>query len=408
MKIINKVAILISWPRELDMFSVFSKNVLDDVVFIADDFIYTRNERLESGKSLVNFLNNKKIDYVLLSEVIGKIKYKVLLSTAETYQEKFTFYSYFKYIYSISIGSAIEYFRLSKFFVRIISHPLTGDGKYAKKFRKYPVERIIGINTIKYPTGLDINKLAYPKRQWKDVFDIYLCHSVIDYNLIVEKFTEAKCIRIGYPKYDNIPSVKHAKNIIFNDIKSIDKSKPLILWMPTLVGIKGEIIDNIKVWIPIIIKLLDKYNVLIRLHPKLAVMNPEIANYLAELGLLVDVKKGRNLGVLYQASDLVLSDYGGSVLSAVYMKKKLILLNSPSEKYIKWRGKRKYVDDDVRKEVSAFNLNDGVDLIKQVNNDIKYNNISKRNSLKEQYFGKDCNHKDIKIFFDKLTKEFII
>ena len=103
-----------------------------------------------------------------------------------------------------------------------------------------------------------------------------------------------------------------------------------------------------------------------------------------------------------------MSDYGGSVLSAVYMKKKLILLNSPSEKYIKWRGKRKYVDDDVRKEVSAFNLNDGVDLIKQVNNDIKYNNISKRNSLKEQYFGKDCNHKDIKIFFDKLTKEFII
>ncbi len=33
---------------------------------------------------------------------------------------------------------------------------------------------------------------------------------------------------------------------------------------------------------------------------------------------------------------------------------------------------------NVRKEVSAFNLNDGVDLIKQVNNDIKYNNISKR------------------------------
>ena len=404
MKIINKVAILISWPRELDMFSVFSKNVLDDVVFIADDFIYTRNERLESGKSLVNFLNNKKIDYVLLSEVIGKIKYKVLLSTAETYQEKFTFYSYFKYIYSISIGSAIEYFRLSKFFVRIISHPLTGDGKYAKKFRKYPVERILGINTIKYPTGLDINKLAYPKRQWKDVFDIYLCHSVIDYNLIVEKFSEVKCIRIGYPKYENLPSVKYAKNIIYNDFKSIDKSKQLILWMPTIVGIKGEIIDNINVWLPIITRLLAKYNVLISVHPKLMVLNPEMTSYLAKLGFLVNMKKARNLSVLYQASDLVLCDYGASVLSAVYMKKKLILLNSPSEKYINWREERKYVDDDVRKEVSAFNLNDGVDLIKQINNDIKYNNISKRNSLKERYFGKDCEYKNTKEIFDKLIK----
>ena len=408
MEIINKVAVLISWPRELDMFSAFSKNVLDDVVFIADDLVYTKDERFENGKSLVNFLNKKKINYVLLSEVLDKIKYRVLFSTAEAYQEKVTFRSYFKYIYSISMGGIIQYFGLSKFFLRIISHPLTGDGRCAEKFGKYPVERVIGINTIKYPKGLDINKLGYPKRQWKDVFDMYLCHSVIDYNLIVNKFSGAKCIRIGYPRYDNIPSVKCAKNIVYNDIKNIDKSKPFILWMPTLIKINGEIIDNIKVWVPIIIKLLDKYNVLIRLHPKLAVMNPEIANYLAELGLLVDVKKGRNLGVLYQASDLVLSDYGGSVLSAVYMKKKLILLNSPSEKYIKWRGKRKYVDDDVRKEVSAFNLNDGVDLIKQVNNDIKYNNISKRNSLKEQYFGKDCNHKDIKIFFDKLTKEFII
>ena len=404
MEIINKVAILISWPRELDMFSEFSKNVLGEVVIIADDFIYTRNERLESGKSLVNFLNKKKIDYVLLSEVIGKIKYKVLLSTAETYQEKFTFYSYFKYIYSISIGSTIERFRLSKFFVRIISHPLTGDGRYAKKFRKYPVERILGINTIKYPTGLDINKLAYPKRQWKDVFDIYLCHSVIDYNLIVEKFSEVKCIRIGYPKYENLPSVKYAKNIIYNDFKSIDKSKQLILWMPTIVGIKGEIIDNINVWLPIITRLLAKYNVLISVHPKLMVLNPEMTSYLAKLGFLVNMKKARNLSVLYQASDLVLCDYGASVLSAVYMKKKLILLNSPSEKYINWREERKYVDDDVRKEVSAFNLNDGVDLIKQINNDIKYNNISKRNSLKERYFGKDCEYKNTKEIFDKLIK----
>jgi hypothetical protein len=405
MKIINQVAVLISWPRELDMFSEFSKNILEEVVVIADDFTYTRDERFENRKSLISLLNNKKIDYILLSEVIGKIKYKVLFSTAEAYQEKLTFHSYLKYIYSISIGGTIQFFGLSKFFVRIFSHPLTGDGIHAKKFYKYPIERVIGLNTIKYPKGLDINKLGYPKNKWKDVFDAYLCHSVIDYDLIVGSFSEAKCIKIGYPKYDNIPSIKHAKNIIYNDIENIDKSKSIILWMPTLVGIKGEAIDNIKVWLPIITKLLDRYNILIRLHPKLVVLNPEMANYLTKLGLLVDIKKGRNLGILYQASDLVLCDYGGSVLSAVYIRKKLILLNSPSKKYINWRGERKYVDDDVRKEVSTFNINDGESLIKQVNNDIKHNNILKRNSLKERYFGKDCECKNTKETINKLIKE---
>jgi hypothetical protein len=406
MKIINKIAILISWPRELDMFSEFSKNVLGNVVIIADDFIYTKDERLKNGKSLINFLDKKKIDYILLSEVLGKIKYRVLFSTAETYQEKVTYYSYFKYIYSISIGSFIQNSGLSNFFLRIISHPLTGSGRDADKFGNYLIERVIGIKTIKYPKGLDVNKLGYPKRQWRDVFDIYLCHSKIDHNLIINKFPGAKCIEIGYPRYDNVPSTVHAKNIIFNDIKGIDASKPLLLWMPTLIKIKGEIIDNIKVWLPVMTKLLDKYNLLVRLHPKLVVLRPEMADYLASFGLLVDVRKGRNLGVLYQSSDLVLADYGGSVLSAVYMKKKLILLNSPSKKWIKWREKRKYIDDDVRNDVSSFNLNDGVALIEQIKNDIQNNDDTKIDMLKEKYFGNECNHKEIKKIFFKLIETF--
>ena len=401
MKITNKVAILISWPRELDMFLEFAKSIKGYII-VVDDLVYTQNERFENGKKILNLLNNKKIEYVLLSQVIGKIKYKVVFSTAEAYQEKVTYYSYFKYIYSISIGSFIQLSGLSRLFVNFFSHPLTGGGINAKTFIRHPVEREIGIKIIKYPKGLDINKALYPKNQWRSIFDYYLCHSEIDCNLITDKFPEAKCIKIGYPKYNSLLPEDSAKNIIYGDIASINPSKPLILWMPTLIKINGEIIDNIKVWSPVISRLLDKFNVLISLHPKLVVLEPEIANYLAELGLLVDVKKGRNLSVLYQASDLVLCDYGASVLSAVYMKKKLILLNSPSEKYINWRGERKYVDDDVRKEVSAFNLNDGVDLIKQINNDIKYNNISKRNSLKWRYFGKDCKYENTKEIFDKL------
>jgi len=399
MKITNEIAILISWPRELDMFSTFIENTIDNVVIVVDDFVYDEGERLEKGESIIKCLD-EKIEYVLLSEVLGKVKYRILFSTGgQVFQQKVTYSSYFKYLYALSIGSFIEHFKISEFFLETVGRSLTGGGKHAEKFGKYPIERAIGKKVIKYPKGLDINKATYPEDQWKNVFDIYLCHSNIDQNLINNKFPDAKCIKIGYPRYDNIPSISNAKNIIYNEIKSIDAEKPLLLWMPTMIKIRGELIDNIRIWIPIFKKILDKYNILIRVHPKMLVMDTKIATYLKDLGFLVDVKKVRNLGVLYQASDLVLADYGGSVLSAVYMKKKLILLNSSSRKYLRWRKERMYVDDDVRSDVNAFSVNDSTALNKQINESIQNNNTLRRDNLKKQYFGEDCDYENLRELF---------
>ena len=103
----------------------------------------------------------------------------------------------------------------------------------------------------------------------------------------------------------------------------------------------------------------------------------------------------------------MLADYGGSVLSAIYMKNKLILLNIMSE-YTRMREKRMYVDSDVRGSVNSFNVDDGVLLAKQIDNDIQDNSKSTRNRLKKQYFGsgKDC--KDIKEISNELAKELHI
>jgi len=402
MKVINKPAVLISWPRELDMFLAFVDKILDNVVFVVDDFIYDEDERFENGKNIIGLLDGK-VEYVLLSEVLGKVKYKILLSTGgQTYQRKITFYSYCKYFYAIYIGSLIEYFKLSKLFLKSIGRPLTGGGMRADKFYKHSIEREIGIKVIKYPKGLDINKDRYPDDQWKDIFDIYLCHSDIDYGLIKNKFPKAECLKIGYPRYNDAPSIEDAKKDIYNEIKGIDAEKPLLLWMPTFNRIQDEIIDNIEVWVPIVGKLLKDYNVLISVHPKLAVINPKILTYLSETGLLVDAEKGRNLRVLYQSADLVLADYGGPVLSSIYMKKKLVLLNSPSKKYANWRKKRMYIDDDVRNDVYTFNVSDGTALITQINASIQDKDSLRTNKLKEKYFGKDCNYEEVRETFNNL------
>ena len=404
MNVKNKSAILISWPRELDMFSVFIEKILDDVIIIVDDLVYADEERTENGKSIIELLG-KTVEYVLLSEILGKTKYRVLFSTGgQTFYKKITYASYLKYLYAISIGSFIEYSKLSKFFLKIINRPLTGGGKHMEKIGRYSVERLIGDTVVKYPKGLDLNKDNYPEDKWKSIFDIYLCHSDIDYGLITNKFSEAKCIKIGYPRYDNAPNIKDAKKIIYSEIKGIKSESPLILWMPTIIRVEGELIDNIVIWTNIIKNLLVKYNVLISIHPKLAIVNPGIIIYLLDMGFLVDATKGRDLSILYQSSDLVLADYGGPVLSAVYMKKRLILLNSPNNKYIQWREDRAYIDDDIRSDVETFNINEGVSLIEQVDRDIQDSNNFKKNELKEKYFGKKCDYKHLKETFYELVK----
>jgi hypothetical protein len=405
MERINKHAILISWPRELDMFSMFINNILDDVIIIVDDFIYTDDKKFENGKNIIKLLDGK-IEYALLSEVLGRVKYRTLFSTGgQTFQNKITYGSYFKYLYAIYVGSFVELFRLSKFFLRVIGRPLTGGGKHADKFKKYPIEKLLGFKVIKYPKGLDINKLIYPEDKWRGVFDMYLCHSYIDQNLISNKFPESECVKIGYPRYDNLPSTINAKKIIYNEIKDIEVEKPLLLWIPTFNRIQDEVVDNIRVWAPILKNLLGKYNILVRIHPKLAVIDSEIDLYLTDAGFLKDVKKGRNLGILYQSSDLVLADYGGPVLSTIYTKKKLILLNSPNKKFIRWRKERMYIDDEVRNDVDNFNINNGVSLIKKVNINIENNDLLKRDKIKEKYFGKDCDYRFLKEVFYELLQE---
>ncbi|MBT5491311.1 hypothetical protein HOK00_03180 [bacterium] len=404
MKIVNKIAILISWPRELDMFSAFVESIADDVILIVDDFsYYTQEEKYKNAENIIELIGGR-IDYVLLSKVLGKLKYKILLSTAQTLHEKITFSSYLKYIYAISIGSFIHHSGLSKIFLKAIGRELTGGGKYETKFERRHIERLIGVKVIKYPKGLDISKLTYPEKQWEGVFDVFFCHSKIDQDLITNKFLRAKCINIGYPRYDNLPSVESSKNIIYNEISGVDISKPTLLWIPTIIRFKDGLVDNIKIWLPDICSLLGEYNIIIRPHPKILVINPEMIVKLTELGFLVDVKKNRDLGVLYQSVDLVLADYGGSVLSAIYMKKKLILLNFTSE-YTNMREKRMYVDNDVRKYVNSFNTKENIALAEQVRIDIQDKNKSKINRLKIQYFGDELNHIDIKEIACQLAKE---
>ena len=75
METINKVAVLISWPRELDMFSIIINNIDNNLfVIIVDDFIYKEREREGNAVKIIELLGG--LPYVLLSDVVNRIRYK--------------------------------------------------------------------------------------------------------------------------------------------------------------------------------------------------------------------------------------------------------------------------------------------------------------------------------------------
>ena len=55
-------------------------------------------------------------------------------------------------------------------------------------------------------------------------------------------------------------------------------------------------------------------------------MNQNLIQDLKKIGFCVDAKLNRNMHELYQVSDLVLGDYGGSVLSSIYLNPSFFLI----------------------------------------------------------------------------------
>ena len=55
-------------------------------------------------------------------------------------------------------------------------------------------------------------------------------------------------------------------------------------------------------------------------------LNPEIARELKKLNYFVDKDHNRKIGELFKVSDLVISDYGGTIFSAIYFEKPILIL----------------------------------------------------------------------------------
>ena len=225
-KILNKIGILINWPRELDIYANLI-NLLkkkNNYELVLNDLKTFNLQRKNNLNILIKSCNQKKIKYVFFSKVYKQYKYKILFSTGLPFSEKITFLSFLKYIYAKAIGYFFEYIKVDKILMKIFNRSFTGGGKNAKIYYDWFPEKKIGKIVVFFPRGMDLSLNYFPNPKYKKLFDIFLCHGNYDKKLIENKFKNKNNLIIGYPRYDEKLNFYKTKKKIQTEF-SLNKKK---------------------------------------------------------------------------------------------------------------------------------------------------------------------------------------
>jgi len=410
--ILKKIAIIINWPREYDMYEKLIKNLpYENFQILINDVKGFDRERLGNAKDIEELLINKGIKkYSFLKKNIGHQKFKIVLSTGEVCTHRLTVYSFLKWIYAQTFGRFLDFTNLSLILKKYFKRPFNADGKFSIPFSRWYPEKIISEISIKYPQGMDLNYI-YPDKKWQKYFDIFLTHGSADTKMITKKFPTKKVFIIGYPRYADYVSerVDQIDLSEFNNNDLFDKNKETILWLPSHIKEESSYGQNILKWLKSLQISIDRYNVIIRPHPKTIKIFPELKKVLTDQKLIIDLKQDRKIGKLINFSKLILCDYGGPIFSSIYLEKNILLLNYLNNtKFVKDKINSFSFDIEARKFLTSCDMNiDSENLYKIIKKEITSDKLEKIKEIKNFYFGpknKINNINDTSDFLIKMLK----
>ena len=315
-KFSNKIAIIISWPREIDMYSKFldlNDNLAFD--FIVNDIKSLEKGRNQSNKLIEELLIDKKIQYKLFTKIYRKVMYEKVISTGEICAMHVNFYSVTKHIYAITIGAILEFTKISEIISKFFGRPFTAGGIKSKIGIEWFPEKKIGNISIKFPDGADI----------------------------VLKNSESK-------------KKNESKEDLIKEFK-LDPKKQTIVWMPSHILHYLEEDRNIFDWCKEISFLSKFYNFIIRPHPKTLSRNNLILEYLKKYKLNIDTDQNRSLKDMIESADLILADYGGTAFDSIYLNKKVVLLDMfDDSEFVKNIKKNDRMDIKVRENLLCMKI----------------------------------------------------
>ena len=150
----------------------------------------------------------------------------------------------------------------------------------------------------------------------------------------------------------------------------------------------------------------ENYHIVFRPHPKINYTHPNHISFLnEEKDISVDKNDTRSIGNLLKGSSLVVTDYGSSVLDAIYLKKKVLNVTWPNDKIMIKNLQRRDCNDYFAKKflVKIYFKKNFIPSISK--RKIKYLNskeyTKKINNLKTKLFGQKKKNLKNLIFFKK-------
>ncbi len=330
MTISKKIGFYLNWAREIDFYSsTLQKIDLSKVVFIINDLNRSISSHKIEQKIIKEILIKKNYEFCLLSEILGKIKFDILISTGDLGISKITTRSFLKYVYRRTIGELLILLKLNLFFQNKLNIKIKVGGIKATLYEEFFVENLISFNSVKFPNGLDRNIKHYPNNKWKNVFDIYLAASLVEEKLIKKKFKNKKIFLSGYPRFfkDTQNNLEYLKQEF-----KFDTKKKNIISLPNerIMSMQNE--NAIYAYLKFLKNLQLDFNLILRPHPKLLLVKPKYFEILRNSGIKLDLDPKRRIEDLIRVSDLVIVDYGSSVLEGIYLNKRIAFYEWPHKK----------------------------------------------------------------------------
>jgi hypothetical protein len=381
-KIINKIAFFINEEFTLQHYeNIINKLKIDNfVIILTGKFKYDRY------KKFVNKLKSFNYNIVFLDDVLYLKKYKILLTHVKLGGD------------TIVAETLLSKFKLS--LIKLLKK--VGFNIFKLKNQQF-IPKKIGIYNIKFMYGMDFN---FKYSDYDNLFDEFFCHGPIDSEFYKKNFS-AKIFNMGYPRYDNYLKFRDDKDVKKDYLKKYlcSPKKPTILWICTT----SEFFSTIVTYERYIEMLIDKYNVILRPHP--IEINPTQRRFNQKAFDIVNSKKfilnidpSQNMEELYLISDYVFCDYGGSIFSALYCNKNILLLNHKNDIYD--ANIRKTTSLEIRNYLPSINESDcNKDFTKTIDNILSSSKITyQTKNARKIYFGDQINQNCSKFTSDRLRK----
>jgi hypothetical protein len=314
---------------------VYGKQTIVNKVafYINEEYMFDHYE------NIMKHLNPNCFD-VVLHDKFNSENYNYLIERLKSYAWNVKFLADILYIYKYKVFVSHLYLgggttALGSVFSRLVvifykfCHKLF-QKPYINNNQQY-LQKVIGELNIKFMYGADngVNSFYEYGNNYNELYDIFLCHGPRDAEITKSLFDKPIDI-MGYPRYDKFfekVDDKVYKNKLCEKYL-IDNSKKTILWITTV----NKYFSTIETYSERMKNLLGSYNVIVRPHPleidpQYSRFNQNVLDIVSNENFFFSDDRYQEMTELYLISNFVFCDYGGSIFSALYMDKRIILLN---------------------------------------------------------------------------------